>query len=283
MEIDAPEPRPVRVMRKVGRISALAARSRLRRPVLGDVPVVVSLTSYAHRLNNVGLAIESIGAGRLRPERMVLWVSDTGFSLRDHPHLASLADRGLEVQSCADWRSFKKFYPFVLEGDFSRPLVTADDDIMFPHEWLATLWRGHCETPSHLVGLRGYTMSGGSRGQFAPYAAWPRVTTERPSARTFLTTGSGVVLGPPVLQALAEAGTRFVERCPSADDIWVNRVANTAGTRKRWIRNRHTALNIPGTQQSGALHSENITGGLNDQYLQRLYSVDDVQSVLSDP
>lgn len=271
MEIDAPEPRPMRVARKLARINGLHLRARRGAPILGDAPVTVSLTSYGSRLGKVGLAIESIGAGSVRPSRMVLWVSDENFTLADHPHLASLERRGLEVTPCIDYRSFKKFYPLVESGQIDRPVVTADDDIMYPRAWLETLVAGWCETPEKLVGLRGYTMDRGADGRLRPYANWPRDLPLHAREDVFLTTGSGVVFPRALLGSLAEAGTKFLSKAPTADDVWVNYVAHEAGILRRWLPNELKSLNIPGSQQSGALHSENINGGRNDGYLRELF------------
>ena len=45
-------------------------------PVVADGGPVVSLTTYEPRWERVFYTIESIGAGRLRPSRLVLWVAE---------------------------------------------------------------------------------------------------------------------------------------------------------------------------------------------------------------
>lgn len=259
-----------RVLRKVAYIGYLRMRNFLPTAVTGDVPLVVSLTSYGPRFKDAGLAIEAIAAGRVKPQRIILWVADGDLDLADNPLLRRLQKRGLEIRETQDYRSFKKLYPYAADPSRTLPMVTADDDILYPRQWLEMLWRAHQQTPDVLVGLRAHRVSFSDSGDaLAPYSTWVAAGSDEPSFATFFTSGHGIVVTPRVLDAVRDAGEEFMDVCLHADDIWLYVRAVEAGVRNRWIQNDVRALGVPGSQ-AVALHHDNVSGGRNDGYLERL-------------
>ncbi|EKA61958.1 hypothetical protein B277_04819 [Janibacter hoylei PVAS-1] len=255
--------------------AALIARYRLvnlmsRRRVLGDCPMDVSVTSYGDRLGIVAYVIESLAAGSVRPRRMILWVDDPAFETSDYPMLERLVARGLEIKRCTDYGPHKKYYPYCAdprEGD--GPLVTADDDVFYPRDWLATLWSAHLATPDLLLGHRAISINV-EADVIQPYATWGRATTTQPDHRTFVTGVGGVVYPPALIGHLRSHGEEFLEIAPRADDVWINSIAARHGIRTRWTGDRLTAWSFPRSQDN-ALHHENATGGGNDPQVARAY------------
>ena len=92
---------------------------------------MVSLTTYEPRWHNVHYTIESIGCGRLRPSRLVLWIAPSVLQAGTPETLRRLSARGLEIRTCDDLGPHKKYYPQVMEGAAQRDLVTADDDVLY--------------------------------------------------------------------------------------------------------------------------------------------------------
>ncbi len=119
-----------------------------KRPLTGDAPVVVSLTSYGKRVQDVSLAIESIGAGRVRPRRLILWLDDERILAALPESLTKQMARGLEVRSTQNYGPHKKYFPYVRSVESHElPLATADDDILYPRYWLAGLMTAYVERP----------------------------------------------------------------------------------------------------------------------------------------
>lgn len=98
---------------------------------------VVSLTTYGRRARTAYLAIESIARGDVRPSRLILWIDEESLLNSPPKTILRLQKRGLEVKGCKNYRPHKKYYPFVeSQESFNLPLVTADDDILYPRYWL---------------------------------------------------------------------------------------------------------------------------------------------------
>ena len=282
MLIDPPRVGRAKAVVKAALIARYRLRNRVSRaPVTGECPVVVSLTSYGERLDIVAHAIESIAAGSVRPARLILWVDEPGFTTQDRPMLQRLEQRGLEILPCDDLGPHKKYFPYSQSaGSSPMPLVTADDDILYPRRWLAELWQAHEQTPQDFVGHRAVTIE--SEGEaLAPYATWRPATSTTASHRTFVTGGAGVVYPRELLLALRDRGTAFLDVSPRADDVWINAVAVSAGIRARWTGDMSWAWSYP-RSQANALHHENASQGGNDVQIERAYGEAEIAAVVAE-
>jgi hypothetical protein len=236
---------------------------------------VVSLTTYEPRWPRVHYTIESIGAGRLRPSRLVLWVAPSVLATGTPPELLRLVARGLEIRICEDLGPHKKYFPLVMEGPATLGLVTADDDVLYPANWLAGLAVAAARRPEVIHAHRAHVMAFASDGSFRRYADWPACRTTEPSALHF-TTGVGGVIFPPAMQdRLRAAGDGFRAVCPRADDIWLNAVAFRAGIPVSQVSAFSPLLfEVPGTRTQG-LAKGNVEGGGNDRQLAATYTVEE--------
>ncbi|MEF7613958.1 hypothetical protein V4F39_08555 [Aquincola sp. MAHUQ-54] len=261
----------------------LAERNRSsHESVIAPGGPVVSLTTYGPRLQNVFYVLESIGAGRLKPSRLVLWI-DEGLAKAGLPDaLKRLMSRGLEVRSTQDVGPHTKYFPQVLsEPHPVLPLVTADDDALYPAYWLQRLAAEGRRMPGVIHCFRAHRIAFDVQGRMRPYREWRGCTSTHPSHRHFLTGVAGVLYPVAAQNALRAAGDGFTACCPRADDIWLNLVALRAGIAVRQVRPRGRLFyKLPGTQAQG-LAQGNVWGGGNDAQLLASYRVDDLQKLRS--
>jgi len=237
---------------------------------------VVSLTTYGERTQRVYLAIESIGRGRLLPSRMILWLDDANVAAHLPVELERLQSRGLEIKVCPNYGPHKKYYPYVeSQNDFEAPLVTADDDIFYPRQWLRRLYDAYLHTPEHVHCFRARRMHITCDG-IAPYASWEILRDTRPSYLNLATGCAGIIYPEPLLRKIKQQGTAFRAACPRADDLWLHVQALRAGYRVHQIvKNEFFLCEIPGTQ-ANALYRQNFDDG-NDRQIQTTYGVQDLE------
>ena len=172
--------RTLRRIEKLAQMARLELRNRFSRTsLLSEAGPVVSLTTYGKRAKTVYLAIESIGRGTALPSRLILWLDELDF-FKDLPkQLRRLQARGLEVRLCENLGPHKKYYPYVESQDhFDLPLVTADDDILYPPGWLKGLVNGMRRYPGTIHCYRARVLALGSDG-VAPYRRCIRGRTGR--------------------------------------------------------------------------------------------------------
>lgn len=165
------------------------------------------------------------------------------------------------------WGVHTKYWPILLEGDLDGPLVTADDDILYPPHWLEELVREHELHPNDVIAHRAHHIAMNSPVAFAPYVSWPKCLTKDPGYAHLATSVSGQLLPAALQAALRSEGDRFLNLAPSADDVWIHRCAVKYGVPTRQVA--ETPLHwwfIPGSQTTG-LNAMNVVGGANDRQM----------------
>jgi hypothetical protein len=250
-----------------------------RGPATGSAPVIVSLTSYGQRIDTVSIALESIARGKVRPRRLLLWL-DSPEQFESRPEsLRRLERRGLEILLSPNYGPHTKYYPFVQSAERpTGPLVTADDDIIYPPDWLALLVDANRRHPGAISG-HWVSIMGVSGDRVADYATWARARDTAAGPAHFALGVSGVIYPPAMLQELKRRGDRFLAVCPGADDIWLHWVALRAGIPVRQVGTvPHHFPIIPGSQGQ-ALVKTNVGENRNDRWIRGLYSAEDVAAL----
>lgn len=190
------------------RLRLLNARSS--KSVLGEVPITVSLTSYSDRLKTVWYTIESLAQGSVLPSRFILWVDEEDFSLDHYPELKRLTKRGLEIRHTKNYGPHKKAYPYCVEtAGEENLLVTADDDILYPKNWLKYLNEAATQYPGEFLGYRTHRFTLDAEGKIAPYRQWVYGEVNDALYSNFITTGAGTIFPASLQKALKEAGEDF--------------------------------------------------------------------------
>ena len=228
----------------------------------------VSLTSFGKRVSFVHLAIESIGAGQARPRRLVLWLDDPALVERPTRALRRLRRRGLEIQLTEDLGPHKKWYPMTMLTGPDLPLVTADDDTIYPIAWLAELLSAHDDNPDEVMAHRARRIHFDALNRIRPYAEWPSERSRGSAYSTVAIGVGGVLYPPPARAAMRAAGDGFRGVAPRADDIWLHAVKVRAGIRTRALGSISETAFIPVRgARSGGLLDHNVNGGGNDEQI----------------
>ena len=259
-------------------MATLSIRNMLSKAPVVDSSseVVICVATQPSRAKVAFLAVESMVFGSVKPKRLMLWVDDAGLSKNLPASLRRLVKRGLEVRVSESFGPHTKYYPYVASEDRDNcALVLADDDTLYPREWLRVLvdeWRNR---PFEVHCHRAQVMRMEGPGRIAPYAAWPNTSSRRPSLAHFATASSGVIYPPHFLKTVRDEGAVFMECCPRADDVWLHRLSLRAGIGVSQVQD--VAANfpvIPGTDRGG-LAARNVEGGENDVQISLTYDATD--------
>lgn len=252
-------------------------RARITDPA---TPVAMSTTTHGARLRDVWLAIESVGRGTVRPGRIILWLDGEPEKLSRR--LRRLQRRGLEVRWVAPGlRVHTKYWPYISTQPLGVPLVTGDDDIVYPPTWLEGLIAAHRATPEHFIAYRAHLIQ--MRGdEFLPYQEWISCDDDTPSYAHFSTSVSGQLLPLELQRALLAEGEEFRELSPNNDDIWYHRTAVLSGIRTRQVHpgQQHFPF-IPGSQESG-LNAANVWAGANDRQMDAAHTAESRRRIRAD-
>jgi len=229
--------------------------------------LMVSLTTIPSRIDRVHVTIESILRQTVRPVRVALWLTAKQFPDLDKLPLSLQRQRkrGLEIYQCdTDW-PHQKLLPSLVKWP-DATIVTADDDLIYPVDWLRNLYCVHREIPDTVVCRRARVMGLDSSGALTKYESWPLsgAHLSGPSHVYFPTGVDGTLYPPGVLHDDVFNTTLAEKLCPRQDDIWFKIMAFRNGTKSVVAPSGAGLLvEILGSQMIN-LHSSNVRCGGND-------------------
>ena len=243
-------------------------------PVKRDVPIIVSLTSYEARFKDLEISLYSLLNQSLKPDRIILWLSDEIESLNDLPYeITKYIKNGLEIRFVKDIGSYTKaIYAF---KEYSEAIiVTADDDIYYPKKWLERLYHSYIAHPKDIQVHRAHSVRLKDR-KILPYEKWEKHVQEE-SARfdNFLTGVGGVLYPPNCFLSEVFRNDIFLKYAPTADDIWFWFMALISNRRIRVVQNHIKTLSCTNLLRQilpnrKTLYSINSTGR-NDEQIENL-------------
>jgi len=236
----------------------IAASLRKPGPTGWTAPVIVSLTTYPKRASGVHFTLLSLLDQTVRPQKIVLVLSRDQFpkeerslprvllrTLTKHRHVLDL------IWTDGDDRSYKKLIPAVRKYP-ERPIITADDDVLYDRDLVERLWKAHQKWPDATIGTRGHaiTQAPESKG-IRPYSDWERPITDRPHKSTLLTGVGGILYPPGVISGRSLDSGLFMTECPTADDIWFKCAAMSSGVPAVMVSGGDCFVARIGTRSSG--------------------------------
>jgi hypothetical protein len=194
--------------------------------------IVISLTTFNKRINDVHLTIESLLQQSLKADRILLWISREDFTPEDVPKVLRLQEqRGLEVRFCQkDYGPYTKFY-YTLQSFPDSLILTVDDDLIYPSDLVDLLYRAYLREPDYVHCHRAHKMTFTPSGQLKPYKEWEKPTNDySPSLHIFPTGVGGVLYYPGCFADEILDQEIFLRLAPNSDDVWLKAMTLKKGT-----------------------------------------------------
>lgn len=249
---------------------------------LGDYPgtnsikretqIIVSLTSYRERFSDLPKTIYSLLNQSTKPDRIILWLDEECEDLTYLPYeITQFIKNGLEIQFVKDIGSYTKvIYAF---KEFNNSIiVTADDDIYYPKDWLKKLYISYISHPEDIHVHRAHRVRL-ENGCLVPYEQWQKhINEESASFDNFLTGVGGVLYPPHCFSKEVLRNDVFLKNAPKADDIWFWIMALVHNRKIRVVVNHIknlTSVNLINQLFKNNLYKNNKLGG-NDKQLRNL-------------
>lgn len=198
-----------------------------------DPRLIVSLTTFPHRVTTVWATIETIFRQSHGPDMVLLVLAESQFPGRRIPRrLEAQQKRGLRILWWhEDIVCHKKYLPAFLKFP-SASIITVDDDFLYCPDMIKGLLDASDNNPGHIVGHRGWNPQSSVNG-VAPYDSWIKAGPAGPSSlpeEVFLTHGGGVLYPANLVdRGLVVDSALALSLCPSSDDIWLWAVALKSG------------------------------------------------------
>ena len=190
--------------------------------------IIVSLTSFPARIENVPEVLERMLVQTVKPDEIILWLSKEQFPDKETElpaRLMKLKNYGVKIEWCdCDIKAYKKFLP-ALKKYPDDLLIILDDDLIYPADLIEKLYQAHKSFPDAVIASRVHEISIGENGKIAPYGTWKKqceYDINRIRNDWFFTGGAGTLFPPHIFGEEMFDEDTIQELCPWADDIWLN-------------------------------------------------------------
>jgi hypothetical protein len=247
--------------------------------------LIVSLTSFPQRINEIKYTIFSLLDQTILPEKIILWLEESKFPNKEQDlpeELLALKKYGFAIYWCEDLRSYGKLIP-ALEQFQDYYIVTVDDDIYYKKNLLERLWLEHLKYPDDVICNLGAKISF-KNNKVMPYTRWKRYIKKREAGFQILGCGyGGSLYHKRYLHKDINRRDLFLNLTPYADDIWFYFMTILNGTKVRVVKhplNRIKYVNPYreyGLNHGHTLSSINVDSGKNDEQFKNVinhYGID---------
>jgi hypothetical protein len=224
--------------------------------------LIVSLASYAPRFATLDLTLRCLLSQSVQPDAIQLWLHSA-----DRKHLPDSVQR-LEGGKLSiryeddDIASYRKIIPTLTENPDAF-IVTADDDVCYPRDWLAGFITQY-RNPNEVLCYRAHRVRYDG-AELLPYMSWEHNIPHAAEGSDIFPTGrDGVFYPPGVLPPRTVDRGSFQRYSAKADDLWLYWMGSQAGRSYRRIEHPKEFKTWVGSQ-SVALSKANVDGSGNNQ------------------
>ena len=225
------------------------------------VDVVVSLTTIPSRVHSIHLVIRSLLKQTVRPTKIVLWVhKDLEKKLPNK--LNKLRSAIFEIRPTEGHSSHRKLI-HSLKAFPESPIVTCDDDLLYPKDWLEKLSVHAQKHPHKIIANQTRYIRYQENGAVKPYKQWTYPSTDKDPMAIIAIGAGGIWYPAKALNKQVNDTVLFMELAPRADDLWFKAMAILNKTPTITPTNKsRTPIPIIGSQRI-ALKKTNIGADKN--------------------
>lgn len=246
---------------------------------INHAEVIVSLTSYPPRFATLHKVINSILNQSIKPQAVCLWIAEKDMHKLPE-NVLRLCDSGLEIYETADLKSYKKIIPCYIQNPDSV-IVTCDDDVIYPKDWLRILYGYHKIYPEVILCHRARYITFAANGSVNPYFLWPNLDREIESKLVFPVGVGGVLYPKGCFDENLSNINEIMRLCEHGDDIWLKAMSLLKSVPCRKIHfYKKKFKHVKGSQKL-SLKNENMEFR-NDLQVERVFNLFAIPNKLRD-
>ncbi len=207
--------------------------------------IIISLTSIPDRIEDIIYCIYSFFDQTFKPDKIILWLSEEDFPNKelDIPDsILNLRQYGLSIKWTENLKAYKKLIPS-LENYPNDLIVTADDDLYYPKEWLEKLYMDHKKYPKSIIIHRARKIEFNEEDEIKRYRKMNLITEEtEPTYLNLFTGGAGALYPPKSLYKDVLKKDLFTKLCPTGDDLWFWSMSVLNRTKSKLVEGNYNVL-----------------------------------------
>ncbi len=234
--------------------------------------VVVSLTSFPPRFTKIHLTLKSLLLQTDKPDKIIVYLGADSSRGQFTKEMIDLEKYGVEyrIDSERNLKSHKKYF-YAMQEFADDIIVTADDDVYYPSNWLSGFLKSYKKFPNAVSARRVHLMKKNGN-ELAFYNYWEDQCrrVKSPSFALIATGCSGILYPPHCLKSEAFDEASFRELCFDADDIWLKCMEVLNDVPVVWVKNWEVDPLDVAVSTKGALSSLNVDCRKNDAFLRNV-------------
>ncbi len=250
------------VDKEIAKFNGIGITDKKRKP-----QIIVSLTSYPERIVEIHYVLFSLLNQTCKPDKIILWLGEEKNKFpnkdKDLPDsVIQMKQKGVEIKYVSDIRSYTKLIPALKEYS-DDIIVTADDDIYYPKEWLEKLYNEYLkEGDKYIYCHRAHSINM-VNDIIQPYETWEKATNSEPSYLNFLTGVGGVLYPPNSLFKDVLKQENFQKLSPFADDIWFWAMAVLSNHKIKVVEGAISDLKYLDVKREYRFNNESVLNNFN--------------------
>lgn len=231
--------------------------------------IIVSLTTYRKRFEDVKLAIKSLGFQIKKANRVILYIDDFEDDETVAACLSELKDYGVEIiRVPGDLKPHNKYY-FAMKDNPEATIITIDDDCIYWPWTISSLLKMHKKYPTAVCARRVSKITYDANGNIKPYNSWQHsyMREQKPSFLLIAMGVGGVLYPSHTLPDKAFEIDAIKKYCYGADDVWLKVMETINHVNVVWTKCilMHPISIEEGSE--GGLAALNVGANRNDMYL----------------
>lgn len=234
--------------------------------------IIISLTSFPERFETIDKCLKSLLLQKIKPNRIIVYLGkDTDYSqITNKMH--ELEKYGIEyrIDSSLDLRAHKKYF-YAMQEFYNDIIVTADDDLYYPTNWLESLLESYKKYPNCVSARRVHRIKI-ENNKIISYNNWEDQCRKirEPSKLLLATGGSGALYPPHILSKETFNVNNIMKLCYEADDVWLKCMEILNDINVVWVPNFEVDQIGVEKKQKNALSQQNVDKCQNDIFLEKM-------------
>mgnify|MGYP005769177271 CR=1 FL=1 len=229
--------------------------------------IVVSLTSFPKRFPYLGMCLKSLVIQKVKPDKIIVYLGSDSTPDMLTEEMKFYQNYGVEYRfdKTMNIMPHKKYFYAMQEFENSI-VVTADDDVIYPRNWLKSLYDSYKHNPNAVSARRVHQIKFDGQGRVIPYDKWKDQcrNIRKPSKQLIATGNSGVLYPPKCLHIEAFDKDAITNLCLRSDDLWLKCMEIKNDTPVVWVKNWQVKPASIDSENNSRLQDENIFTGKND-------------------
>ena len=234
--------------------------------------IIVSLTTFPTRFSQLSPCLSSLVKQKVKPERIIVYLgSDTSDDMITE-EMRNFRQYGVEfrIDKEKNLMPHKKYY-YAMQEFPDAIVITADDDVIYPRNWVDSLYKSYLRHPTAVSARRVHLMKQDGQ-KLSHYDQWEDQCRKiKEPSMSLIATGNSGVLYPPHCFGTEAFDVKAINNlCLRADDIWLKCMEVKNRIPVVWVNNWEVSLTEINSKSNKRLSDENVFTGTNDEVLHRV-------------